>query len=53
MKRKNKKIDIIDYNRNIIKNRLNNSLYILSDLDKILLSIPQYQSLHKKKKNKK
>ena len=53
MKRKNKKIDIIDYNRNIIKNRLNNSLYILSDLEKILLSISQYQSLHKKKIKKK
>ena len=53
MKWKNKKIDIIDYNRNIIKKKINNSLYILSDLEKILLSIPQYQSLHKKKRKKK
>ena len=50
MKRKRRKFDIIDFNRKIIKEKLKNSLYILSDLDKELLLIPQYQSTRKKKK---
>ena len=50
MKRKRHKFDIIDFNRKIIKEKLKNSLYILSDLDKELLLIPQYQSTRKKKK---
>ena len=53
MKRKRDKFDIIDFNRKIIKEKLKNSLYVLSDLDKELLSIPQYQPLHKKKRKKK
>ena len=51
MKRKQSKLDIVDFNRKIIKEKLKNSLYILSDLDKELLSIPQYQSTRKKKRN--
>jgi len=50
MKRKRNKFDIIDFNRNIIKEKLKNSLYVLSDLDKELLSIPQYRPTRKKKK---
>ena len=50
MKRKRNKFDIIDFNKKIIKEKLKNSLYVLSDLDKELLLIPQYQSIRKKKK---
>ena len=48
MKRKQSKLDIVDFNKKIIKEKLKNSLYILSDLDKELLNI-KYKS--KKKRN--
>lgn len=49
MKRKQNKIDIVDFNHKIIKSKLKNSLYVLSDLDKELLNIG-YKSKKKKKK---
>ena len=48
MKRKQIKIDIVDFNHKIIKYKLKNSLYVLSDLDKELLDIG-YKSKKKKK----
>ena len=39
MKRKQIKIDIIGLNHKIIKSKMKNSLYILTDLDKELLKI--------------
>ena len=49
MKRKQNKIDIVDFNHKIIKSKLKNSLYVLSDLDKELLNIG-YKPKRKKKK---
>ena len=45
MKRKNQKIDVADLNRKIIKAKMKDSLYILTDLDKELLNVK-----YKKKK---
>lgn len=49
MKRKKDKIDIIDFNKKIIKSKMKSSLYILNDLDKILMNIG-FISKNKKKK---
>lgn len=48
MKHKQSKLDIVDFNKKIIKEKLKNSLYILSDLDKKLLNI-KYKSKKKRK----
>ena len=47
MKRKRNKIDIVDLNHKIIKYKMKNPLYVLTDLDKELLSIG-YKSKKKK-----
>ena len=39
MKRKQNKIDIVDFNHKIIKSKMKDSLYVMSDLDKELLNI--------------
>ncbi len=49
MKRKKDKIDIIDFNKKIIKSKMKSSLYILNDLDKTLMNIG-FISKNKKKK---
>ena len=49
MKRKRQKIDIVDFNKKIIKEKMRNPLYIISDLDMELMNIP-YKSKTKIKK---
>jgi hypothetical protein len=48
MKRKRQKIDIVDFNKNIIKEKMKNPLYLISDLDRELMNIP-YKSKTKRK----
>lgn len=50
MKRKQQKFDIPDMNRKIIKERMKNPLYIMTDLDRELLNVPYNLKKRKKKK---
>lgn len=51
MKYKRQKIDIVDMNKKIIRERMKDPLYIMSDLERELLNIPY--NLKKKRKKKK
>lgn len=45
------KIDVNELNKKIIKDKMKNPLYVLDELDNLLLNVP-YQSRNRNKKRK-
>lgn len=45
MKRKSNKIDVDELNKKIIKKKMKNSLYVLNEIDLILLNQPYKKKL--------